>query len=230
MMNRRNCCPSSWLLSVLPACLVLAGCVSPRYETVYAGLARPERVVSPQARLVPVNTNPMPLKDYAACALNEGRNDDALKLYKDALKQCPGDDQARLGLANAYYRMGWYSEACPLASAVIAHGGPFLPAASQLKIEMETASGNYDAARQAADVLAQWAERNGQKYTAIDAWLIASRLCSKHLDDAQGTFFYLNKAKALAGPADLEAAKRIEGCEKELKRTCYWARLYARQF
>jgi tetratricopeptide (TPR) repeat protein len=217
--------------------VALTGCMGPAGVPVYMALPNPEvkpvRVprgpdgnpVIPCVEMSDDAVRTADLKARGAAELAANRVETGRRYYQRALKIAPADDEAKLGLANSYYRLGYYAKASCLAQEVMAGGGCHTPYAAQLEVAMQTASGNHREARAAAQLLARWAEANGQPLQAVDAHLTAARLSAYHLNDGPATWEHIGRARALLRGTDREALARIDAFERDIKRECAWYRL-----
>lgn len=212
-------------LALATICIIITGCAGRPGRPMHMGLPVPESHREPLPGTVAGPSASPELKHRAAVALNNGQNDRARSLYQRAVKECPDDAEARLGLANALHRLGYHAPASEHAQWVMCHGGCHTPYAAQLEVTLQSTSGNYADARAAAVTLAQWADANRQPLQAVDGYLTASRISAYNLNDGPSTWKYLNLAKAQVRPGDEQAATRIANHERALKRDCLWARL-----
>lgn len=213
-----------WLAALAASSLVLSGCLGRPSQPVFMALPYPEA----HQQSVPGTAGPVGNSDLTWRAHEEqnyGRKDSARRLYRRALRECPGDDEAKAGMARNLYDLGYYADASELTQQVMANGGCHTPYASQLEVAMQSGSGNYCEARDAAASLGAWAQKNHQPLQAVDSYLTASRISAYNLNDGPGTHRYLAAAKDAARGGDVEAHRRIADYERSLKRDCMFAKL-----
>ena len=161
---------------------------------------------------------PESVNSRARAALERGNAVDAAAEYRRALRKDPKDEQLNLGMAKALFQLGELEESAQHANYVVGAGGAATPEAAQLLVTLESSRGRYPQAREAAQSWARWAEQNGQRIMAMDAWLLASRLSHMYLNDPSGTYYALEKARPLVSTTDAEAARRFTNYEAELQR------------
>ena len=179
--------------------------------------------------LTPVRGNPVSLdlkEDPTVAELREGarqallRNslDLAQRLTRRWLLRSPNDEEANYTMAILYYLNNDYYNARPYIDKVFRSGGLNVPGALGMAIPMSEAWDQYDQVRKDALTVAAWGKRNNQRIVTIDAYLLASRTSLIYLRDGKAAATYLEKAKSLIRPSDIEASKRIAVYEDDLRK------------
>lgn len=192
----------AWLALV---CLFMAGCCwNPRASFLFDPLKYP--------------ATPAGIKQRAGVALSLNSLDYSIALYKKSLKQQPNDDEAWMGIATARFHRGNLKKAIDAARKAVAAGGPNAPFAASTAIYLQTSRGDFEGARDTALELAKWAEKNGQRLIALDAYLLAANMSSAYLGDHQSANLYAEEAKKFIRPGDVEAAKRLRSCLYDIER------------
>ena len=153
----------------------------------------------------------------AMSALENGYYEEAVKRYTQLLRLVPGDESALLGLAYAYYELGYKTPAHEYADKVIAMGGGYTPTAIMLRAQLDFHEGCYQGVLDGALALAKWARVHGKRIMELDAYLWASRVSDNYLDNADAARRYLAKARSLLAPSDREAATRGAEQEKDMR-------------
>lgn len=158
------------------------------------------------------------LKQRARVALSLNSLDYSISLYRKSLKHCPNDDEAWMGTATARFHLGNHKRAIAAAKKALQAGGPNAPFAASTAIYLQTSRGDFEGARETAVELARWAELNGERLIALDAYILASNFSSAYLGDLQAAREYAEAARRFVHPGDVEAAKRVRSCLYDLER------------
>ncbi len=157
------------------------------------------------------------LRCRARAALERNSLDWAIIQYRKILKKYPDDGEANMGTAYAYYFLGDMKRCRRFLDNVVRGAGGFTPTAIMLRANLEFHQGCYSAMRDSGLALAEWGRISGYRLASVDGYLLASRACDNYLDDCEGTYRYLDKAKALLRPEDKEAAARVAGQERDVR-------------